>query len=302
MQTLSSKEACLNTGGYHPRMDPYSGAVGMAIGRMLSRAERSDGLLRRLFGPACDEIGQSLAQTISGRRQANVERILENADTKGRTDAGPASMRMAGLLIGDASFCEDTVMAEYVGGVLASSREHGETDDRAVRWGAMVTSMAAYDVRMHYVLYAAAHRAVVAAGEDLPWANRPLVGNRGLVCVPWHEFGEAMALDEADDWLNVIHESLWTLDQRGLIDNMAIADADGLRRYGREIQGRSAVMFVPTVAGIRLFLYAHGMGHVTTMSFNSSQLDLQPLADIPPTPGATMMSHLPEIPRGPQAY
>jgi hypothetical protein len=117
-------------------------------------AKTTTGLLARALGPSADVLGQALAQYTEFRVR-NVGKILGRSEKKARESrrSGSVHPRVAHRVLEEGSFCDDAVMADYLGGVLAGSRAPNGRDDRAVAWSDLVTGMSAAQIRLHYLLY-----------------------------------------------------------------------------------------------------------------------------------------------------
>ena len=59
--------------------------------------------------------------------------------------------------LNEGSFTEDEVAACYLGGVLASSKTKEPRDDRGVYFNAQISRLSVFQIRLHYVVYAAFH-------------------------------------------------------------------------------------------------------------------------------------------------
>jgi hypothetical protein len=113
------------------------------------------GLLIRVLGPAADAIDEALGRYTSYRVR-NVGAIIARADAKSRDSVESRKVvnpRVAHVLLEDGSYCDDDLMIDYLGGVLAGSRTPHGLDDRAVAWSHVVTSLSTLEVRAHYLLY-----------------------------------------------------------------------------------------------------------------------------------------------------
>ncbi|NTW42262.1 MAG: hypothetical protein HGA44_20705, partial [Cellulomonadaceae bacterium] len=106
-------------------------------------------LLTRVFGPSADEIGTALARW-TAYRVGNVKRIVEGADRKGGDREGGVSPRVAHRVLEDGSWSDDTVVVDYLSGVLAGSRSLDGRDDRGVVWCTLISGMSALQLRAHY--------------------------------------------------------------------------------------------------------------------------------------------------------
>lgn len=134
-----------------------------AVGAVVARAARSAGssnaaetgrLLTRMLGPAADAFGQALARSVEYRTR-NFGRIADRAARKASADIsrGIVNARVVYTLLDEGSLCDDELMAEYLGGLLAGSRSPDGRDDRAVTWCKVITGMSALQVKAHYILY-----------------------------------------------------------------------------------------------------------------------------------------------------
>lgn len=137
-------------------LEPVTGAVVLAkaMGATGSEAEKAAGnLLTRLLGPAVDEFAQALARSMAYRTR-NFGRIAQKAEAKSRGGRdGIVNTRVAFLMLEDGSLCDDELMTEYLGGVLAAARTPTGKDDRAVSWIKTITGLSALEARAHYLLY-----------------------------------------------------------------------------------------------------------------------------------------------------
>lgn len=172
-------------------VDPATVAVAGAAGKALdSAAAEAGGILKRVLGPAADEIGEALGR-YTAKRVGNVGRIVETADrvssTRGRS--GDVHPRTAHSVLESGSYCDDEVIVDYLGGVLASGRTPGGRDDRAVTWSSLITSLSAFQVRAHYLLYTS----WVAMAARNPGINLATRDRSLILYVDEQEFLERLA-------------------------------------------------------------------------------------------------------------
>jgi hypothetical protein len=159
----------------------------------------------------------------------------------------------------EGQFVDDELGAEYLGGVLASSRTSNARDDRAASLVALVSRLSTYQLRAHYVLYSVARHAL--AGTDARLRIKQERVDAALF-VSYPCFMDAMDLDdsERDDfdslWLHIING----LQREDLLDDEYIyGPAEHLQRwYPRVDFGRGGVVFRTATLGIELFAAAHG--------------------------------------------
>src|SRR5215471_14031340 len=167
-----------------------------AVGAERSREEAqaaATGLFIRMLGPAADEIGEALRRFTEFRLR-NVGRVITKAaDKAGGTDHGIVNPRVAQVLLEEGSYCDDELIAEYLGGALAASRTPNGRDDRAVTWSGLVTSLSSLQVRAHFLVY----REWAARLHGVPDLNLGLgaARHRAMADFEYGEFVRALVND-----------------------------------------------------------------------------------------------------------
>src|SRR5690349_17335614 len=127
-------------------MDPLSASALKALASGADTVGKEVGsLTSRMLGPAADEFGTALARVVE-RRVRNWGRIAERAESKGGDRPGVANLRVAYHTLEEGSLCDDDVMVEYLSGALAASRSPQGTDDRAIVWTRLVTSLSTLQI------------------------------------------------------------------------------------------------------------------------------------------------------------
>lgn len=219
----------------------------------------SAALATRILGPTADYIGHGLKDWTE-RRAANVGRIFEKAGRKLGPDAldapGIVPPRVLRGTLEEGQFADDELMAEYLGGILASSRSESGRDDRAASLNALIGRLSSYQVRLHYVLYAHAQRVYAASGLDLR-----LQESRRALYLPFPVLTSAMEFspDEIREVSTIVSHSMYGLSREQLVGGWCCGVPDFLRRSTRSLSFPSAGMvFSVTATGIELFVAAHG--------------------------------------------
>src|SRR5215469_17111740 len=79
-------------------------------------------LLVRVLGTSADAVDEALRR-FTAYQLRNVERILQRADAKSRSaeESSSVSLRVAHVLLEDGSYCDDELMADYLGGLLLAA-------------------------------------------------------------------------------------------------------------------------------------------------------------------------------------
>jgi hypothetical protein len=228
-----------------------------------SVGDESGRLLSRVLGPSADVIGDWLRGKTEYRLN-NTERIVRKAAEKAGLDrAGEVPPRVAHQILNDGSFCDDELMAEYLGGVLAASKTPGGRDDRGVAWSDFVNGMSALEVRAHFLLYRAWDE-LLSSREDLDlWTDSDRAKAR--LFVDEIEFQRTLT-DESDvASSDALAHALNGLMRRGLV----LYPGWGARAWvaARGHNFDFVVTALPTLAGLELYGWALGLAGLTPANF-----------------------------------
>lgn len=253
-------------------VDPMST---VAVGLAGEAGKSASGLLSRWLGPVADEAGENLARRY---RQRNVERSVQRGEKKTDLAApGVVPLRVAAAVFEKAQWSEDEFVAEYLSGVLASSRDDGVGDDSGVSWASLIGRMSSDQLRLHYVLYSGVRALVLDQGLRgvWPWVAKPL-------------FIASDVLFDALDWPLAsqvdyyrLYEAAYALQREDCLESITHGDGEYLRSkvawtQGREFEEeRSYFVFKVTATGIKLFLNGHGFGKMWLSAFEDSDLDFE---------------------------
>jgi len=261
--------------------DPITGTViAKAIGEAGSEnATVSSNLILRILGPAADEFGQALSRSIAYRTR-NFGRIADKAAKKASADLerGIVNPRVAYVLLDEGSLCDDELMAEYLGGVLAGSRTPDGRDDRAVMWSRVITGLSAFQVRAHYLLYR-------------EWADR-LHGVEGVTFFRYSEFEQASLTVDAGEFQEVLvgdrvtprasaiaNHAIIGLHNAGLISNYSVAERPKAKLGG--VTADLTLTVIPSLYGMELYAWAQGMPDMIPRDFTSEAVVFEAEDPIP---------------------
>jgi hypothetical protein len=243
---------------------------------------KTPGLLKRILGPTADEIGLDLAARYRERHD-NVQFVVDSASRKlgdGIERQGAIPLRVAAKILDEGSYCSDRVMGEYLGGVLASSRTLEGRDDRGARWVNLITSLSSYEIRLHYILYAAARALFIERTTSANWGHVDSYDLALLTTiVDWEDVELAMDFSESESPAQVFAESMFALSSEDLISRWEIRPVSGYAEKAYVTTAVSLFTFVPTPRGIQLFMWAQGLGD-SWMSFADSDTTF-PDIDVP---------------------
>lgn len=254
-------------------VDPLStGLAKIAASAGVEGAKEGSKLLNRVLGPSADVIGEALARYTDFRLK-NVGVIVEKAHRKSRAQGdGEVPPRVAHRLLEEGSYCDDELMAEYLGGVLAASRTPAGRDDRAVVWSALVNGLSTLQLRGHFLLYREWARHL--HGRDLVLAAP---GNRlrTIIHADLLEFSSRLlGDDDSIPQYNAVSHAIPGLVRAGLLDinytwgNKADIDID-LHQPFREDEFDPILCVNLTVVGIELYGWAQGRDGLTPEDFIS---------------------------------
>lgn len=112
-------------------------ATGLTI---LGGAVGSAKIVEKLLGPTADYIGLGV-KTWTEKRVENVGRIFRIAAEKlgsSIEEKGGIPPKVLKGILEEGSFCDDELSANYLGGVLASSRSSAPRDDRGATYIALI--------------------------------------------------------------------------------------------------------------------------------------------------------------------
>lgn len=247
--------------------DPVIGAVVLAkaMGSSGSEAERAAGnLLTRLLGPSVDAFGAALARSVEYRTR-NFGRIVKSADAKSRaSQAGVVPARVAFVMLEDGSLCDDELMAEYLGGVLAGARTPTGKDDRAVSWIKIIAGLSALEIKAHYLLYR-------------EWADRlhgltdmnlgfPTTARGAMLDVDLREFEHLLDPDGSMAFQEATTHAIIGLEAANLLTNSSCMPRSGVAP-GSPFE--YVLQAAPTMRGCDLYGWAQGLSGLMAGEFTS---------------------------------
>lgn len=239
-------------------VEPITGAiVAKAMGKSDPEMQKAtSNLLVRVLGPTADAVGEALGRYTTYRLR-NVGRIVERADEKSDSGKqGSANPRVAHILLEDGSYCDDEIMVDYLGGLLAASRTPTGRDDRAASWSNLVTSLSSLQIRAHYLLY----REWAEGLHDVKDIN--LGVDEGRRQAEMHleliEFVNVLVMGEEIDQSSALNHAISGLVRVGLI-----ADHYSYGQSGKPPAPQSKFEFAlsvqPSAIGVELYGWAQGV-------------------------------------------
>ena len=255
----------------------------------------SKDLIVRLLGPTADYLGEDWKKTRApaSRFRGLVQKQAENLGRIGllavkklgdRIDSpGSVSPRAFKQVIEEGMYCEDALAAEYLGGVLASSRSGVPRDDRGAVLAALVGRLTVYQLRTHYIFYRELKR--LWTDDPIEGTLKAALSKRGIV-VPWEGYTLAMEFGEDEDPEILLAHSLIGLTREGLVewsrDGMPIPFKE--MREGHAASQLGEFVMFPSPQGLELYMAAHGRLDLGANAFFDHEIKLQAETPVPAVP------------------
>lgn len=203
------------------------------------------------------------------------------AKAKRRGADGKISLRAGARVFEEALTAETEVVAEYLSGVLASSRSADATNDDGVSWAALVGQMSSTMLHAHYTVYSTVRAlAILQRREVAETLGRP-------VLIPFFEAArEVTGQDEEGD--DRFLTALTSLERLGLISSLSWGRSSSLVDVVNDRRWRTAdsseaesalVSLSTTFSGVGLFLWGLGAGGVAPDPWVDPDIDLRPTDD-----------------------
>ena len=240
----------------------------------------------KLLGPTADYLGKGLSN-LTKRRVESIGKMFSNASKKlGSQIEAPGQVppRILKTVMDDASYCEDPLVLEYFGGVLASSRTEDGRDDRGARLMKIVDNLSTYQIRTHYLLYSTIASLFSNSGKRFGTTeNRIQLG----VFLPFPGYATSMKFSQKE-WDNPqILNHIWHgLYSDGLIENQWSFGIQEIVKKQFKNAPEDGIVCQPSAMGAELFLWAFGYGASPLEHMLSGQIDTV-VKDLPnAVPGA----------------
>jgi len=165
---------------------------------------------------------------------------------------GGVPPRVLKAVLDDGSYIDDELAAEYVGGVLASSRSEVSRDDRGVYWLSLVASMSTYQLRAHYVLYTITRQLLQGSGLNLGMETEAQA--KGRIFVPFETLLPALAFGESErhEIPAILSHISWGLVAANLLGSHWAYGGDV--KHLAPLAETPGLVFYPSALGAELYL------------------------------------------------
>lgn len=241
-------------------------------------------IVEKILGPTADYLGDSL-KNWTEKRVKNVARIFEIARIRlGERVNEPGSVppKILKGILDEGSFCDDSLSAEYFGGVLASSRTEVGRDDRGAVYIALLTKLSAYQIRTHFIFY---------LGLLSLYRNLDLkIGsdkNKLVTFLSADSYQRAMEYNQSESRMGgaLFGHALSGLVKEDLLwrNVYAVGSDDYLKsiysRYSKKIT-TAGFNYAPSELGSELFLWVHGISNKSYNDFFNLDFSINLETDI----------------------
>ncbi len=257
----------------------------MDVGTGVAVVGLSYELIKRVLGPTADYLGSEL-QTLVEKKLNNLSRIFSSAERKlgdKIETEGAVPPRVLKGILDEGSFCDDALMAEYFGGVLASSRSGTSRDDRGASFIALISRLSTYQIRTHYIFYHMVKD--LFNGTSL---NSGISDNRRKMetYLPFEIYLTAMEFDrlELKKSQALFDHTMYGLNKESLIeDGFKYGSKEHVAKFFKNAT-KPGVIFQPSILGIELFLWAYGKSDLTGNDFfkTANQFEIDSSINIAP--------------------
>jgi hypothetical protein len=214
--------------------------------------------LKKILGPTADYLGQELKELTKNRIET-IGKIFRNAEKKlGHKieEEGSIPPKVLKYVLGDASFNNDSLAIDYIGGILASSRSKEGRDDRGARVANIIESLSTYQLRTHYLIYLTIKNLFSDANFSLANEDRAKM----KIFIPLTSYIQAMdfSSSEKDILASLLSHTFFGLHSENLIEEaFQYGDETACKKHYPEAS-EAGIICQPSALGTELLLWAFG--------------------------------------------
>ncbi|MFA5185125.1 MAG: hypothetical protein WC551_01430 [Patescibacteria group bacterium] len=200
--------------------------------------------LKKVMGPALDELGEDMKKLYSiGRDKIFIAGYKKIADVN---DGKKANLRVVRDVFWNGSFTDESICAEYFGGILATSRSADGKDDTGVYFVDIIKSLSSKQLYLHYVIYSSLNKLLNSDPENKK--INPGQESELRVIKIFLSMNEVIKVVNNEDFGTDLH----ALHAKGLIGDFLTGEHD--LKNGTKVPN---VWISPKPLGIMLYAVAH---------------------------------------------
>lgn len=108
-------------------------------------------VLQDVLGPVLSEIGKDLNKLYSIGRDKII--LAAHRKIENKKDGKKVNLRVTRDVLWNGAFTDESICAEYFGGILASSRSTDGKNDDAIQYSSVIQSLSSKQIHLHYIIY-----------------------------------------------------------------------------------------------------------------------------------------------------
>lgn len=199
---------------------------------------------KKLLGKTFDVVSADIAKLYEKGRDKIIEKAskkITNAD-----DGKSANLRVTRDVFWNGSFTDESICAEYFGGILASSRSTEGKDDTGVYYVDLIKSLSSDQLKLHYLIYLSFNKYFV--GDSSKSQLNPGQETELAQETIFLSLNELLQITGIKDTARDLH----AIRAKGLIGDF--------QTQGHKLQDGRQVPYLkvsPTSVGIQLYAVAH---------------------------------------------
>ncbi len=228
-------------------------------------------LASKILGPTCSYMGEGFKELAQDCTE-NIKKIFLSADKKlslDMADKGSVPPSVLKGVLSEGSFCDDPIGIEYFGGVLASSKTEDSIDNRGASINALISRLSNYQLRAHYIFYCC-FKHVYKNSKVNPDVRADLL--KMEIYIPFNFF--CRNLESSND--SIFSHLINGLSKEDLIGPSYASNAKRILNSNENYSFPEEGLLTPlSLAGIELFLWAHGKGTEAPDYFFSPDFEIE---------------------------
>jgi hypothetical protein len=243
--------------------------TGATLTALIANKKIVEDLTLKLFGPTASYLGDSLKNTIQ-KQYENICKIFIIASKKLGDKInmeGGTNPRILRDIIQEGAFVDDEVVAEYFGGILASSKTEDAKDDSGIPYLNIIKSMSSQELLLHCLLYKAVHKEFSASGYRV---GNPKNREKMQIFIPYFRLDKILINRYPHSNIaNIIVNAMFRFSQIDLIDNSGWSLADPVeieKQTGKKVNTHG-LYFTPSAIGASLMMWGYGYGQKDRNNF-----------------------------------
>lgn len=217
-----------------------------------------------IFGSSAKYLGGELKKlTKAGAK--NIERVAKKAKQRKvelGIQGGAVAPRALPLLLENAYYCEDELVASYLGGVMCSALSPNGRDDRAIAFVKMIEGLSSYALRAHCIVYASVTK---QSKKQMAGIQKWLSFGRGVTVIfDDAELCHKMGFAPEEDAASLLEHAFLSLSAGELC-------LEGMRAVTLHTTKQNVRVVHLTARGVELFCWGNGFGQTGSERYFAGQ-------------------------------